>query len=97
MKLRIVVRPGLLLVDVHVVTRAPKSAVVGVHDGCLKVALDAPPVEGQANRALIALFAKLLKRPRAAIALVRGEKSRRKTLALHGVSASEVEALTTSA
>lgn len=97
MELRITVREGRALVDVHVVPRSSKSAVVGVHDGCLKVTLDAPPVDGAANEALIALFAKLLKRSRREVTIVRGETSRRKTLAIAGVDAAQIEALTASA
>ena len=93
MLLRISERDGQLLVDVHVVPRASRSAVVGVHDGCLKVTLDAPPVDGAANDALVALMAKLLGRPRRDVTLVRGQTSRRKTLAIAGVCADAVEAL----
>jgi uncharacterized protein len=88
---------GKVHVDVHVVPRASKSELVGLHDGCLKIALAAPPVDGAANRALIELFAKLLGRPRRAVELVRGEASRKKTLAVQGVTEAEVEALTASA
>jgi uncharacterized protein (TIGR00251 family) len=83
--------------DVHVVPRASKSALVGEHDGCLKVALAAPPVDGAANRALIALFAQLLRVPRRDVQLVRGESSRRKTLRVQGACAADIEALTKSA
>jgi len=91
--LRTTLRDGRLLVDVHVVPRASKSAVVGVHDGCLKVMLDAPPIDGEANRALVALFAKLLKRSKRDVTLVRGEASRKKTLALAGVGEDELHGL----
>jgi len=93
MMLRISERDGQLLVDVHVVPRASRSAVVGVHDGCLKVTLDAPPVDGVANDALVALMAKLLGRPRRDVVLVRGQTSRRKTLAIAGVRADAIEGL----
>ena len=79
--------------DVHVVPRASRSAVVGEHDGCLKVALDAPPVDGAANDALVRLFAKLLGVARGKVTLVRGQASRRKTLAIAGVHARDIEAL----
>ena len=80
-------------VDVHVVPRASRSAILGVHDGRIKVSLDAPPVDGEANAALIAFFAKALKRPKRDVQLVRGDTSRQKTLALRGVSEAEVRAL----
>ncbi len=86
-------RDGQALVEVHVVPRASRSEIVGIHDGCLKVALSAPPVEGEANRALVELFANLLGRARRDITLIRGANSRRKTLAIVGATASEIEAL----
>lgn len=82
-----------VVVEMHVVPRAAKSAVIGVHDGRLKVSLASPPVDGEANAELIAFFARALGVPRRAVALLRGEKSRQKTLAIEGVSAEQVRAL----
>lgn len=89
---RISTRGASVLFDVHVVPRASRSAVLGLHGAALKVALAAPPVDGAANAALIALFAQLLDRPRRTISVVRGESSRQKTLAVEGMSAAELEA-----
>lgn len=91
--LKITPRGEALLVDVHVTPRASRSAILGVYDGRLKVALDAPPVDGEANAALITLFAKLLKLPKRQIALVRGQTSRQKTLSLTGTSDQALRAL----
>lgn len=85
-------KEGVLL-DVHVVPRASRSEVVGVHDGRLKVALCAPPVDGAANAELVALFAELLGCPKRDISLVRGDTSRQKTLLLRGMSRQRVEAV----
>jgi uncharacterized protein (TIGR00251 family) len=93
MALRIGERHGALLVDVQVSPRASKSALLGEHDGCLKLALAAPPVDGAANRALIELLSALLGVPRKRIELVHGESSKRKTVALHGVTREAIEAL----
>lgn len=91
--LKVIARPGGVEFDVHVVPRASRSKVVGMHDGNLKVALAAPPVDGAANDALVALLASLLKTPKSAVRLVRGQTSRRKTLAVDGVDVARVEAL----
>lgn len=93
MQLKLTSEADRLLVEVHVVPRAKKSAIVGVHDGRLKVALLAPPVDGAANQALIELFAALLGCPRRDIELRRGEKSRHKTLALRAITAAQLSAL----
>jgi uncharacterized protein (TIGR00251 family) len=82
-----------LLLDVHVVPRASRSAIAGIHDGKLKVTLDAPPVDGEANAALIAFLAKRLQVPKRDVTLVRGATNRQKTVALRGVAAERVLAL----
>lgn len=64
-----------------------------MHDGRLKVMLDAPPVDGKANEALLRFVAKALGRPKRDVTIVRGEKGRQKTLALRGTSVGEVAAL----
>lgn len=71
---------------------AKRNAVTGLHDGALKIALNAPPVDGKANDALIAFLAERLSMPRAKIALVAGMTSRSKTLRIAGKSAAEVAA-----
>jgi uncharacterized protein (TIGR00251 family) len=71
---------------------AKKNAVTGLHDGALKIALNAPPVDGKANDALIGFLAEKLSVPRAKIALVTGLTSRSKTLRVAGKSAAEVAA-----
>lgn len=82
-----------VLFEVLVVPRASRSAVSGVHDGRLKVALDAPPVDGRANDALVEFLADALKRPKRDVAIVRGDKSRKKTVAIAGVRVTDVTEL----
>lgn len=83
----------LIFVEVLVVTRASRCCVAGVHDGRLKVMLDAPPVDGRANETLIKFLAKALRRPKRDVTIVRGEKGRQKTLAVSGATIAEVMAL----
>ncbi len=75
--------------------RASRTRVVGVHDGLLKIQLAAPPVEGEANAALVEFLAKALDVPRRQVALVAGDAARRKRVAVHGVDAARVEAVMT--
>jgi len=82
-------------IEVRVIPRAGKSVVAGERDGRLLVRLSAPPLEGAANTALIELFAKLLDRPRRAVRIVSGEKSRSKRLAVDGITPDEVQRLLT--
>lgn len=84
---------GQVTFDVLVVPRASRCAVVGVHDGRLKVALDAPPVDGKANDALVAFIAKILGRPKRDVTIVRGDRGRQKTLAVRSVDVARVAEL----
>jgi uncharacterized protein (TIGR00251 family) len=85
------------VVEVHVVPRASRSAVVGEHDGRVKVALLAPPVDGAANEALVRFFADALGIRQRDVEIVRGHRSRQKCVALSGVSEAAVRALCASA
>jgi uncharacterized protein (TIGR00251 family) len=52
----------------------------------------APPVDGSANRSLVALLASALGVPKSAIQIVRGETGRDKTLRIAGVTADHLQA-----
>lgn len=62
--------------------RASRTKCVGEHDGRLKIALAAPPVDGEANAALIDFVAGVCGVRKAQVALVDGQTSRRKRLAI---------------
>lgn len=75
---------GYYLVRVYVQPRASRNEVVGLHGEALKVRLTSPPVDGKANKALIAFFAKLLHLPKSAITLHSGHQNRNKVLKISG-------------
>lgn len=79
--------------QVRVSPGASRSAILGLHDGALKLSLAAPPVEGAANAALRELLARKLKVPRRAVTIVRGQQSRDKTVSVRGVSLAQLHAL----
>lgn len=81
--------PGGVELSVLVQPRASRSRVLGEHDGQLKVQLAAPPVDGEANAALIELLAKLLGVPKRQVTLISGDASRRKRLRVDGVALAE--------
>ena len=70
--------------------RASRTKVVGEHDGRLKIALAAPPVDGEANAALIAFLSEQLGVRKNEITLLDGDASRRKRLSVRGVAPAEV-------
>lgn len=80
---------------------ARKTAIAGIYGegvtGQLKIAVNAPPIEGRANDALMAFLAQTLDLPRSAITLVSGASSRSKVFLLRGISLAKVEAAIQSA
>ena len=85
---------GAVAFAVRVQPRASKNEVAGVMGGALKIRLQAPALEDRANLALCEFLAELLKRPKAAVRILAGERSRTKRVEILGVTAAEVEALT---
>lgn len=76
---------------------AKKTAIIGVYgEGAtaqLKVAVQAPPVEGKANTALIEYFAEFFSIPRNRVELHTGELSRSKVVLVRGVTCGQAESL----
>ena len=84
---------GDITFDVQVVPRASRERLGPMHGERLKVQLTAPPVDGAANAALIALVARELGRARGDVTIVRGESGRRKTLRVRGTTVAALLAL----
>jgi len=78
-----------LRLAVKVKPRSSPQGIMGVHDDQLVVRITAPAVDGKANSALVAFFAKLLGIKKTKVLLVSGEKSRTKVLELSGISLDE--------
>jgi len=66
--------------SVHIQPGAAKSEIAGLHGDALKIRIKARPVEGAANTALAEFMATCLGVPRKAVKILRGEKSRRKSV-----------------
>jgi uncharacterized protein (TIGR00251 family) len=80
-------RDGAVVLDIHVIPRASRTQPDGVYDGALKVRLHAPPVDGQANQALIEWLADTLGIAKRDISVLRGTTARRKQLLISAVGA----------
>ena len=59
-------------------------------DGVLRVYVCAAPVDGAANKSVVALVAKALRVPKSSVSVVKGETSRDKVLALSSLSQGEL-------
>jgi len=79
------------LLNVRVTPRARRNAIGGFEDGVLAVRLAAPPVEGAANKALIAFLAEALGVSKSAIRVESGTRSRHKRLRISGLTPEAVE------
>jgi len=85
---------------VRVQPGAKRTAITGVHsegaESRLKIALQAPPIEGRANDALIAFLAGLFSAPKTSVGVLSGELSRSKVVLLNGVTRAQAEAVLSS-
>jgi uncharacterized protein (TIGR00251 family) len=79
------------LLAVKVSPGARQEAVLGEHDGALKVAIAAPAQRGKANRSLIHFLAELLQHSPSQIAILRGHASREKLVAVSGLNPQQVQ------
>jgi uncharacterized protein len=77
---------GVLLL-VHVVPGAKRTELAGVHGDRLKLRVEAPPVDGAANEAVLKFLKKFFG---AKTELVRGEKSRKKDILVLGLDVESV-------
>lgn len=78
--------------QVHIQPGASRSEIVGLHGDALKIRIASRPVEGAANAALLDFVANMLGIGRREVKMLRGEKSRRKTLGV-ALSAARAEEL----
>ena len=78
-------------ISVQVSPNAAKNEVVDFIDGVLRVKVVAPPVKGKANEKLIALLSQVLGVDKSRVSISRGHTSRRKVIAIDGVSQEEIK------
>lgn len=81
-----------VVLSLHIQPGAKRTEVAGVHGEALKVRLNAPPVDGKANDALIAFLAERLGVPKARVILEAGQTSRSKRVRVVGLAAGAVTA-----
>ncbi len=72
---------------IHVQPRSKKPGIDGTHGDALRVRVHAPPVEGAANDAVVALLADALGVPPRAVHIAAGQSGRQKLVDVDGVDA----------
>lgn len=76
--------------SITVAPRSSSNSIAGVVDGRLKIKLTSPPVDGKANTKLINYLSKLLKIKKSSIEITQGETSKKKVVAVEGMSEEEI-------
>ena len=76
--------------QVHVVPRASRTEIAGLHGDALKLRVAAPPVEGKANEEIVRFLAGLLGLRRADVSITAGQTSKRKTVLVRGMAADDL-------
>ena len=79
------------LLTVKATPRASRSEVAGADATWLRIRLQAPPVDGRANTALLEFLADRLDLPRRAVTLHQGETARIKKVRIIGLDAATVQ------
>ncbi len=73
-------------IDLRIIPNAKQNRVEGVYGDQIKIRLQAPPVDGKANKALIKFLSKTLEIPGKAVQVTAGAQSRNKSVVISGVS-----------
>jgi hypothetical protein len=82
---------GTCVLEIRVQPGARASEVVGPYGSAVKIRIAAPPVDGEANRALESFLAVVLEVPRGAVTVVSGHSSRSKRVRVTGLDAAQAE------
>ena len=76
---------------IRVIPNARKSEFTGYREDELVLRLNAPAIEGKANKAAVEFVAQFFAVPRHAVSLVSGEKSRHKVFEIIGLKVGDIE------
>ncbi len=79
--------------SVRVAPRSSREEVAGFDSGVFRIRLNAPPVDGRANEALVRFLSRVLKVPKRRIVIGAGEKGRNKIVRIGGVTTEEAIAI----
>ncbi len=68
--------------NVQIKANAERNAIMGWHNGYLKIAIQASPVDGKANQALINFLADYLSIPKQHVQIIHGASTSKKQISL---------------
>ncbi len=82
--------PGYCLLRIRVTPKASRNELAGVSGGCLRIRVQAPPVDGAANARTGEFLAEILGLPRRNVVLERGQTAREKVFRVSGADEDEI-------
>ncbi len=82
---------GAVLLSVHIQPRASANRLAGMHGDALKIGITAPPVDNRANKAVIALLARMLHLPKTRLTIKSGHQSRAKVIRIDDVCLADLD------
>lgn len=74
------VKDGKVVINVTVVPKSSRDAIVGILGDAVKVAVTAPPVDGKANAYVCKFLAGEFKTAKSNVSIIKGETSKHKTI-----------------
>ncbi len=81
---------GGIRLEIKVQPRSAKNMITGVQEGRLKIKITSPPVEGEANKALIDFLSRQLRLPKKNVLIIRGDTSTHKLVEIQGINREEL-------
>ena len=83
-------KDGAVTIRIKVQPRAPRTEIVGEHDGAIKLRVAAPPIDGRANEECRRFLAKLFEVSATSVEIISGDSSRDKVIRISNISARRV-------
>jgi uncharacterized protein (TIGR00251 family) len=80
-----------ICITVRVTPGAKRNSIISHKEGVWYIKIAAPPVEGRANEELISYISRVLDIRKSAVAVLKGQSSRIKVLAITGLSQADIE------
>jgi uncharacterized protein len=83
-------QPGGVRFAVRVKPRSSRNSLGGVREGALELSVTAPPVDGEANEAVVRALAEALSVGRREVTIVTGDTGRQKVIEIAGLGPDEL-------
>lgn len=75
-----------MILNIHAQPGARQSEFAGIHGDALKIRIQAPPVDGKANKTLLRFISDTFRVTLKQVTLVQGESNRRKRIRIESAS-----------